>query len=151
MNIARLSDELSVTEQITEGDVESIAALGFKTVFCHRPDNEGEEQPLVAQISRIAEKHGLKVVYLPVVMGGIGDKEISTYSEHYERVEKPVLAYCRSGKRAMTLWSMSQAEHQTLEELQEVAALAKYNYQMWLDAMNLANHKIAQLQQASKT
>jgi len=151
MNIARLSDAFSVTGQISVDDVQQIAALGFKSVFCHRPDGEGENQPEVLLITQAAKTHGIKVVYLPVVPSQINDAQIQAFGEQYQQAPKPILGYCRSGKRAMTLWAMSQTEAQTLADLQTLAANAQYNYQMWHDAMNLANYKIAQLQQAMQS
>lgn len=151
MNIARLTDEFSVTGQISAEDFKQIASMGFKSVFCHRPDGEGDDQPEVVLIMQAAEAHGIKVVYLPVVPSKISDADIKAFAEHYQQAPKPILGYCRSGKRAMTLWAMSQAEQQTLEELQMLASGAQYNYQIWHDAMNLANHKIAQLQHAMST
>lgn len=148
MKIARLTDAFSVTGQISPDDFKQITAMGFKSVFCHRPDGEGDDQTEIVLIMNAAEAHGIKVVYLPVVPSKISDAEIKAFADYYEQAPKPILGYCRSGKRAMTLWAMSQAEQQTLEELQTLSAQAQYNYQIWHDAMNLANHKIAQLQQA---
>lgn len=147
MKIARLTDEFSVTGQISAEDFEQISNMGFKAVFCHRPDGEGDNQPEVVTMMQAAEAYGINVVYLPVVPSKINESDIKAFAEHYQEAPKPVLAYCRSGKRAMTLWAMSQAEQQTLEELQALSEQAQYNHQIWHDAMNLANHKIAQLQQ----
>lgn len=151
MNIAKLTDEFSVTGQIDPTDLEQIAAMGFKSIFCHRPDGEGEQQPEVVLMMQAAKAYGINVIYLPVVPSKISASDLQAFAEQYAQAPKPILGYCRSGKRAMTLWAMSQAEQQTLEELQALSAQAQYNYQMWHDAMNLANHKIAQLQHAANT
>ncbi len=148
MNIARLNDEYSVMGQISAEDIKQIAEMGYKTVFCHRPDGEGKDQPEVQLIMQAAQAHDIEVVYLPVVPSKISGEDVKAFNEKYAQAAKPILGYCRSGKRAMTLWAMSQAEQQTLAELQALAAKAQYNYQIWHDAMNLANHKITQLQQA---
>ncbi len=58
MEIHRLDAEISVAPQIAAEEVASLAAAGFKTVICNRPDGEGNDQPLFHEIEDAARKAG---------------------------------------------------------------------------------------------
>jgi uncharacterized protein (TIGR01244 family) len=50
-DIRRVTDAFAVAPQISEKDVEEIAAAGFKTIIANRPDGEGGiEQPRMGPI-----------------------------------------------------------------------------------------------------
>ena len=54
-NIKRIDASFSVTGQIEQSDLHSLAALGFASVICNRPDHEGgPEQPGHASIQQAA-------------------------------------------------------------------------------------------------
>ena len=55
----KLTAELSVAAQISAADVAGLAAQGFKSIICNRPDGEGPDQPLFAEIERAASSLGL--------------------------------------------------------------------------------------------
>ncbi|OZB14271.1 MAG: TIGR01244 family protein, partial [Hyphomonas sp. 34-62-18] len=40
-DIRRVTPDFAVAPQISEADVEEIAAAGFKTIIANRPDGEG--------------------------------------------------------------------------------------------------------------
>lgn len=74
MNIItkRLDGKLSVTGQITVEDLAEIAAAGYQSVICNRPDyEEGTTQPASAELEKAAQSLGIKFVYLPVAMGPV--------------------------------------------------------------------------------
>lgn len=150
MKEAVINHEISVTGQIDASDLPKIASLGYKTVFCHRPDGEGEGQPAVQTIMDAANKLGINLVYLPVQSNNLNAEAVSDFAQAFDQAAKPVLAYCRSGKRAMTLWVLSQANEQTEAELKALAETAQYNYQLWHDAMNLTNHQLLRIKQQLK-
>jgi len=41
INLTKLDDKLSVTGQVSLDDLPEIAASGYKTIICNRPDFEG--------------------------------------------------------------------------------------------------------------
>ncbi len=80
MEIRQIDDNYSVTGQINPDDVRDIAAEGFQTIICNRPDGEGgEEQPDFEEIARVAEKAGLAAYYIPAVGGQLTRKTWTTW------------------------------------------------------------------------
>ena len=127
MKIGKINQEVSVSEQISASEVAEIAKLGFKSIFCHRPDGEGADQPNFHEIDVEAKKLGLETCYLPVMTGKISDQDVATFAERFAAAPKPVFGYCRSGMRAITLWSLSQAKNKSLPELLSIGKAAGYD------------------------
>lgn len=111
MQIKPLTATISVSPQITPGDVAAIAAAGFKSIICNRPDGEGADQPLFSEVQNAASGLGLQARYVPVVTGKVSDADVAAFRAALEDLPKPVLAYCRSGTRSTTLWALAEAEH----------------------------------------
>ena len=59
-----LSETLSVTGQISPDDLQAIAAAGFKSLVCNRPDGESPGQFSSQDIATAANAAGLKLAYL---------------------------------------------------------------------------------------
>ena len=108
MKLANLAKGVLVADQILPEDLNDLAAQGIKTIFCHRPDGEGADQPNFAEIAQAAKKLKIKMHYLPVVSGKISDADVSAFAQLFKEAQQPVLGYCRSGMRAATLWALSQ-------------------------------------------
>ena len=58
-----------------------------------------------------AQQYGLKVIYQPVASGKITDQQVTEFKQLYQNAQKPVLAYCRSGMRAISLWALAEVAH----------------------------------------
>jgi sulfide:quinone oxidoreductase len=54
VDIRPLTNELSVGPQIALAELPAIAAAGFRSVICNRPDDEGADQPGFSEIERAA-------------------------------------------------------------------------------------------------
>jgi sulfide:quinone oxidoreductase len=108
MKLANLAKGVLVADQILPEDLNDLAAQGIKTIFCHRPDGEGADQPNFAEIAQAAKKLKIKMHYLPVVSGKISDADVSAFAQLFKEAQQPVLGYCRSGMRAASLWALSQ-------------------------------------------
>ncbi|MGI9336192.1 MAG: TIGR01244 family sulfur transferase [Gammaproteobacteria bacterium] len=106
---AQLTPFLSVTAQLSETDLGSVAARGFKTVINNRPDGESEDQPSSAALEAAALRVGLAYLHVPVVSGKISDEDVDLFRDAFDQVRGPVLAFCRSGNRSTTLWALSEA------------------------------------------
>lgn len=104
MNLRKLNDEISVSEQIDPRDVPAIAAAGFRSIICNRPDDEGWGQASFAEIEAAAAAAGLESAYLPVFPGQMNGSQVERFSALMRDLPGPVLAYCRSGARAAGLW-----------------------------------------------
>ncbi len=132
-----ISPELSLSEQISVSDVKTIAELGFKSIICNRPDSEGSDQPTFEEIRSAAEILGLEVRYQPVTPGMVTDENVKDFESALSELPRPALAYCRTGTRSATLWSLSQASKRTLPEI--VAAARNVGFDMSGVVRRLAN------------
>lgn len=127
MKINRVDDIISVAPQILASDLADIAAAGFRTVICNRPDGEGNDQPLFSEIAAAAGAAGLDAIYLPVESGKVTDGDVAAFGRALEAAPRPVLAYCRTGTRSITLWSLSRAGEVPLTEILTRTQAAGYD------------------------
>ena len=128
MDIKKLTSKISVAPQITPADMKAIKDQGFRAIICNRPDGEGADQPTFKEIEAEATKHGLDAAYLPIVAGKVGDDDADCFADLMTELPGPVLAYCRTGTRSATLWSLTQAE--TLDVAQILSATKAAGYDM---------------------
>jgi uncharacterized protein (TIGR01244 family) len=105
----RVTDDFSTAPQISVADVAEAARLGFTTIINNRPDGEDPAQPASAEIEAAAKAAGLAYAFVPV-RGGPGPAEVEAVREIVDAAEGPVLAFCRSGTRSITTWSIGQAQ-----------------------------------------
>ncbi|KZL18272.1 Beta-lactamase hydrolase-like protein [Pseudovibrio axinellae] len=127
MDIRSISATLSVSPQITVADLQRIADLGFRSIVCNRPDGEGADQPVFDEIAVAAKKLGLEARYLPVISGKVLDEDAAAFGSLMQEVPKPVLAYCRTGTRCATLWSLSQSDAMSVADILAASKSAGYD------------------------
>ena len=122
-----LTPELAVSQQIAVSDAAAIAAQGFKSIICNRPDGEGADQPGFAEIAAAAAAAGVVTLHLPVASGMVTDEDAAKFGAALGELPKPVLAYCRTGTRSTTLWALSEAGRRPLTEIVSTADAAGYD------------------------
>jgi len=127
MQARRLSDELSVSPQISVADVAEIVAAGFRSIVCNRPDGESGDQVSFGEVEVAAKAAGLEIALQPIVSGQLTEADGAQFGEIVAGLPKPVLAYCRSGTRCTMLWALSQATEKPSNEIIERAAQAGYD------------------------
>ena len=128
MEVKKVSDGISVSPQISPDDVTEIAKLGFRSIICNRPDGEGADQPTFAEVKKAAHKAGLEAQYIPIVAGKVQNSDAEAFGEAMELLPKPVLAFCRTGTRSATLWSLNEgAKGRPLPEILEATKKAGYD------------------------
>lgn len=108
MDIRQINDEYSVSGQITVADLDEIKALGFKSIVCHRPDNEEPGQPTFAEIAARAEELGLKIKHVPVGPMGVTPDAVADMVDALDDFDRPMLGYCRSGARSTKTYQLAQ-------------------------------------------
>jgi len=108
INRIPIASDFSVSTQITERDIEALAEAGVKSIICNRPDGEANDQPNVSEITLAAERFGLEVAYQPLVSGKVDAGNVDQFLAHMEKLPHPVHAFCRTGTRSVTLWSLYQ-------------------------------------------
>jgi len=126
MDIRPLTDYLSVSPQIALEDMPAIAAAGFGTVICNRPDSEVLPALHATRMAEAAEAAGLTFVINPAVHSGMTADLIERQKRAIEASQKPVLAYCQSGTRCTVIWMLSEAATTPADDLIDIAAKAGY-------------------------
>jgi sulfide:quinone oxidoreductase len=109
IEIKTLSPEMGVSGQIAVDDLPTIAAAGYRSILCNRPDREEPDQPSFDKIEQAALACGLEARHLPVVSGRVTPADGLAFAQLLEVLPGPVLAYCRSGARSTTLWNLAQS------------------------------------------
>ena len=127
MDIKDINKRISVSEQITAADVQAIADAGFRAIICNRPDGEGADQPTFEEIDTAAKAAGLQALYLPIVSGKVEDADAAKFGDALDALPGPVLAYCRTGTRSATLWSLSQAKSMPVSDILVATKAAGYD------------------------
>jgi sulfide:quinone oxidoreductase len=138
MEIHQLAPDLSVSAQILPQQLAAIRAAGFLSIICNRPDGEGGDQPLFAEIERAAHALGMQAHYLPAESGKVTDAQGATFAALLAQAPKPVLAYCRTGMRSTTMWALAQATQMTLPQI--VAAAKQAGFDMKGVVRRIVNH-----------
>ena len=146
MDIKPISDKLSLSEQLQPTDIPTLVEQGYLSIICNRPDGEDDDQPVFDDIKAVAESLGLHVRYQPVVPGQISDDDVAEFATAMRELPKPTLAYCRTGTRSATLWSLSQANNLKISDIVSTAKAAGYD--MSANARRLANGGKASMEHA---
>jgi sulfide:quinone oxidoreductase len=117
MDIKTIVDGLAVSPQITVQDIPAIVAAGYRSLICHRPDGEAPDQPVYKEIEAAAHAAGLTTYFQPIVPGQLSNADADTFAAVFKAMPQPTLAYCRTGTRSASLWSLAQAKVQPLPEV----------------------------------
>lgn len=103
----RVTDQVSVSPQISVADVEAAARQGFRLIVNNRPDGEDPTQPSGHEIEAAAAAAGVGYVHIPV-RGGPSREQVETQRQVMAEADGPVLAYCRSGNRSIVTWAVGE-------------------------------------------
>jgi len=127
-DIRRVTPDFAVAPQLTTEDVKTAAAQGFRTLICNRPDNEAPNQMLEAEARAVAEAAGLEFHALPF-QGPPPPEMVEATEQALASAPGPVLAYCRTGTRSITVWALAQAlaGSRKPDEILSLAAKAGYD------------------------
>ncbi|MBR9837196.1 MAG: TIGR01244 family phosphatase [Rhodobacteraceae bacterium] len=127
MEFRKINDDITVSPQITAADLPGIAAAGYRSIICNRPDGEGADQQTFDEIDAAAREAGLVARYLPVVSGKVQDGDAEAFGTAMRELPGPVFAYCRTGTRSATLWSLSQSKALTPPQILAATKAAGYD------------------------
>ncbi len=121
MKPVAITEKLSVSPQIAPSDLPDIAAAGFTGLVANRPDGEEAGQPDAASIAEAGRRAGLGFALIPVP--DLTEEKVRAFQKAVADSEGPVLAYCRTGTRSLTLWAIGEVLDGRMKS-QEVAAFA---------------------------
>ena len=127
MDLHKISDQVFVAPQITQSDLAALKEKGIRSVICNRPDGEGADQPTFDELSGTAKKLGLQMRYIPVSAGIVQDSDATAFGAALVDLPGPILAYCRTGTRSATLWSLAQARTMPLPDILSATKAAGYD------------------------
>lgn len=127
MNPKKIDSRISISPQLSIDDVRAAHALGFRSIIVNRPDGEEAGQPTIAEIQQAASEAGLGFTAIPVRPGTFTDDAIARFAEALRTLDGPVIAYCRSGIRAASLWALSQSPALGAEAVQKAASSIGYD------------------------
>jgi sulfide:quinone oxidoreductase len=127
MDFKKLNKDIAVAPQILVADLEEIKGMGYTYLVCHRPDGEGADQVNFDEIHAAATELGLKAIYQPVVSGKINDEDVAKFKATLDEANGPIFAYCRTGTRSTTLWSLAKAGELSVSDILTTAKAAGYD------------------------
>ena len=127
-DIRRVTDTFSVAPQLQPEEVAQVAAQGFRLLINNRPDGEVAGQPTAAAMATAARAAGLDYLHIPI-SGGAGPGQTEAMHGAIAGASGPVLAFCRSGTRSITVWARGQAQagDLTSEDLMHIGRQAGYD------------------------
>lgn len=127
MDLKKITEKTAVSPQITPQDIAAIKEAGFRAIICNRPDGEGADQPSFEEIEATAKKVGLEAAYVPVTSGKVLDEDVESFGAALKDLPRPVLAYCRTGTRSATLWSLHESKKRPMHEILAATNAAGYD------------------------
>ena len=130
-----------VAPQLTVEDMPAIAAAGFTTVICNRPDSEvapdlqsgaigaaaSEPPPPCSTICAAARAAGLRFEVLELTQATLTPENARRQRALIEGADGNVLAYCRSGTRCSVIWALGQLGDMPVDEILSRTAAAGYD------------------------
>lgn len=138
VDIHRVTETYAVAPQIDIDDFEVIRDAGYTTIINNRPDGETFGQ-MESQTAR-ERSEALGLTYAAIPIAGPQDLLAScdALNTQIDSATGPVFAYCRSGTRSVTLWSLAQvkAGKETPDSAIEKAREAGYDLSHLHDTMS---------------
>jgi uncharacterized protein (TIGR01244 family) len=105
VDLNRITDDFSVSAQLSPADFVEMARQGVVSIINNRPDGEdGASQSTDAELRTAAEAAGLFYAYLPVPAASFDDRAVLRMRALVGELPKPVHAFCRTGRRSEKLY-----------------------------------------------
>ncbi len=104
MQITKITDGFSTSTQLAYNHMQKLADAGYETIINNRPDGEDAAQPLSKALKKSAKQAGLKYHHIPFKPGRFTPEDQVKFKKALEQSGGPVLAFCRTGMRAKTIY-----------------------------------------------
>lgn len=127
MDIRKVDTDFAVAPQIAPADMAALAAQGFVAVMCNRPDGEEPGQPGVDAMREAAQQAGLAFHHVPVSGGAFPRPALAAFAAIRRGTQGPLLAYCRTGTRSITLDTLANPAGLCVQERLHRAEAAGYD------------------------
>ena len=126
--MVRLTDDFAIAPQPGTEDMAAVAAAGFRTVICNRPDEEVPSGERAADMEAAARAAGLDFARVVVRHAPITGEAIAAERQALAELPGPHFAYCRSGFRSAVIWALAMAGDRPTDEL--IGALQRAGFAM---------------------
>lgn len=127
MDIRHIDESFAVAPQFAPEEMAALAEQGFTAIICNRPDGEEEGQPTVSAMREAAQEAGLAFHHLPTSSGVFPEALIAGFRAVRWGSDGPVLAYCRTGTRSITLEMLANPKARDVAERLKLAQDAGYD------------------------
>ena len=115
MDIKELEPGFSICHSIYPADLAEVKARGFRSIICNRKPGEAEDHTDSNELRAAAEALGLQWCEIPVMPGNYTPEAVEAFGEAIETLPTPILGFCRSGLRAVSLWVHNQMQQDTCD------------------------------------
>ncbi|WP_268906972.1 bifunctional protein tyrosine phosphatase family protein/NAD(P)/FAD-dependent oxidoreductase [Collimonas humicola] len=110
LNIIKHSELFSTAGQIGMEDLSEIAAAGYRSVICNRPDAEdGGRHVSSGELAAACERLGLAFSYLPADATHLSKEHGAALRRLLVSMPPPILAFCRTGNRSTNIFRLANA------------------------------------------
>jgi len=109
VRLNRLTAEISIAQQIQLEAIPQLHLNGFATVIDLRPHGAAVDEPNAAAVESAVHASHMNFSYVPVPHGDIPITAVTALDKAILENPKPILLYCRSGRRAARTWGLVEA------------------------------------------
>lgn len=135
MELRPIDATLAVAAQMAPEELSGLGAKGFTAVICNRPDGEEPGQPPLEEMRRAAQEAGLAFHHIPVAGGLFPPAAVAAFGAIRRGTQGKVLAYCRTGTRAVTLDALANVDGLSVEDRIAHAKAAGYDLSALVERM----------------
>ncbi|MBB3612815.1 bifunctional sulfur transferase/dioxygenase Blh [Rhizobium sp. BK602] len=108
MTFIKITDSLAISAQPELTAFGALAKQGFAHIVNARPDGEEPGQPGNAAEASAAQAASLGYSFVPVTGPAITEADVEAFRKALSDAHGPVLAHCKSGTRALTLYALGE-------------------------------------------
>lgn len=106
----KLTDDVSISGQITVANVKALHDKGFKTIVNMQPDDEAPDQAKYKEMQSAAQDAGLGYGYVPIKKGpAIPGTAAEALGTVLKRMPKPLLIYGDTPDHPAKAWALAEA------------------------------------------
>jgi sulfide:quinone oxidoreductase len=129
MNIKKIEQHFTISDQITLDDIKVLAELGVKKLICNRPDAEQKGQLSSAETIQEAKKYNIEFIHISSPGREIPQDSINQFIEFSKNNTEKTHAYCRTGTRTSFFWALFKATTMTPKKVIELGKSLDLNFE----------------------
>jgi len=124
--MVHLTGAFSAAPQPPAEAMAALAAAGYRTVICNRPDSEVPPGERAADMEAAARAAGLEFAVVEVTHDGITPDTIEAQRRALATLPGPHFGYCRAGFRSSVIWALAQAGDRPTAEIMDALTRAGF-------------------------